>query len=379
VPDVLERALKLVTPVAAPCVLLFVVVLLVAELGSQGTQNTTVSALISVIVVVGMYVFVGNSGIVSFGHIGFMAIGAYATALVTIPKQSKAFLFPEFPQHARFIMRLELGPVEGAVLAALFTLVFAMIIGFPLMRLAAFQSGMATLALLIVISVVISNWEAVTHGTSTIIGVPPHATVWSALVVALLTIAGAYLYQISGRGLRLRAAREDEYAASAAGINIVLERWIAFGISGFFVALGGAMYAFYLPFASATFYLPLTFLTVAMLIIGGRNSLWGAVVGVVLVSTVSEVLRRYEAGASLGPVQVTLPSGSTEVVLALVMLTVLLLRPDGLTGGVEVTWPLSRPFRRGVDAELQGAGVDERPPATPEVAADDPDDDSRNV
>ena len=205
------------------------------------------------------------------------------------------------------------------------------------MRLAAafFQAGMATLSLLIMISVVISNWEAVTHGTSTIIGVPPHATVWSTLVVALLTILGAYLYQISGRGVQLHRRAGSEYAASASRHRP--GRWSAGSpsASGFFVALGGAMYAFYLPFASATFYLPLTFLTVAMLIIGGRNSLWGAVVGVVLVSTVSEVLRRYEAGASLGPLDVTLPSGSTEVVLALVMLTVLLLRPDGLTGGVE--------------------------------------------
>src|SRR4029079_17092588 len=123
---------------------------------------------------------------------------------------------------------------------------------------------------------------SVTGGTNTMIGVPPHSTVRSGLVVTLLMVVIAYLYQVSGSGLRLRAAREDHFAARAIGVNVVLERWIAFALSAFLVGAAGAMYAYYIPFGSSTFYLPLTFFTVAMLIIGGPDTLWGPVPGSVV-------------------------------------------------------------------------------------------------
>lgn len=340
------RAVAVLVPVLAPCALLTAAAFLVVGLGSASTQNTAVAALINVIIVVGMYVFVGNSGIVSFGHIGFVAVGAYLCALLTIPKQQKTFLFPNFPHYLGFVIHSQLGPVAAGLVAAAFTASVAAVIGFPLMRLSVFQAGMATLSLLIIIYVVISSWQSVTGGTNTMVGVPPHATMRTALVIALLAVLGAYLYQISPPGLRLRAAREDHFAARAIGINVVLERWIAFALSAFLVGGAGVMYAYYLPFGVTTFYLPLTFFTVAMLIIGGRNSLWGAVIGSVLVSTLAELFRRLEAGTQLAGVHLSIPVGSTELLIALSMLVVLILRPDGLTGGKEVRLP-ERWLRRG--------------------------------
>jgi branched-chain amino acid transport system permease protein len=76
-----------------------------------------------------------------------------------------------------------------------------------------------------------------------------------------------------------------------------------------------------------------------MLIIGGRNSLWGAVLGSVLISVLAEVFRRFEAGSGVAGVHAKIPVGSTEVLIALSMLLVLILRPDGLTGGKEVRLP----------------------------------------
>jgi branched-chain amino acid transport system permease protein len=343
------RVLDVLLPLAAPCLLITVAAYLVIGLGSFSTQNTAVAALINVMIVVGMYVFVGNSGIVSFGHVGFVAVGAYACALLTIPVIQKEFLFPNFPHVARFVVHNQLGAITGGLAAAGFTALVAAVIGFPLMRLAVFQAGMATLSLLIIITVVIAGWSSVTGGTNTMIGVPPHATVRTALVVVLLMVVIAYLYQISGPGLRLRAAREDHFAASAIGINVVLERWLAFSLSAFLVGGAGAMYAFYIPFGSSAFYLPLTFFTVAMLIIGGRNSLWGAVTGSVLISVLAEIFRRLEAGSDVAGIHAKIPNGSTEVLVALTMLLVLILRPDGLTGGKEVRVPrrlLERAERR---------------------------------
>jgi branched-chain amino acid transport system permease protein len=333
------RVIDAVLPAIAPCALVTVAAYLVLGFGDIATESTAVAALINVMIVVGMYVFVGNSGIVSFGHVGFVAVGAYSCALLTIPVIQKDFLFPNFPEHADFIVHNQLGAISGGLAAAGFTALVAAVIGFPLMRLPFFQAGMATLSLLIITTVVIAGWSSVTGGTNTMIGVPPHSTVRSALVVALLMIVIAYLYQISGSGLRLRAAREDDFAARAIGVNVVLERWIAFALSAFLVGAAGAMYAFYIPFGSSTFYLPLTFFTVAMLIIGGRNSLWGAVTGSVLISFLAEVFRRFEAGSGVAGLDAKIPNGSTEVLVALSMLLVLILRPDGLTGGKEVRVP----------------------------------------
>lgn len=338
----------------APCALLTIIAVLAVTFGSPATQTTVTNALINVIVVVGMYIFVGNSGIVSFGHLSFMAIAAYVTAWLTMPSGPKQLFFSSFPNSLHFVIATNLNPVLAGLVAAGFAMILALLMAFPIMRLPLFQCGMATLALLVIVNVVISNWDSVTNGSTTIIGVPIEATIYTSLIVALLTVTAAYIYQTSKRGLLLRAAREDGFAARASGIYVHGERWIAFGVSAFFTALGGVMYAYFLPFDASTFYLPLTFLTVAMLIIGGRNSLWGAVVGVVVVSVISEVTRRFEAGMYFG---VSLPNGTTEVVVGAAMLLILIFRPSGLTGGREVRWPAEWPRLRRKAAARSSAGT----------------------
>jgi branched-chain amino acid transport system permease protein len=303
------------------------------------TQYTVTGVLINLILVVGLYIFAGNSGIMSFGHPSFMAIGAYACALMTIPPLHKRFLFPDFPTNALFILHLDVNPVVAALAAGLLAAVFAMIVGYPLMRLSGMPAGISTLALLVFVNVVISNWDSVTHGTSTIVGVPQMSTLWSTLLVAEGVIVLAFLYQTSGRGLRLRAIREDQYAASALGMSVVFERWVGFVLSAFVLGLGGAMYAYFIPFQSSDFYLTLTFYVIAVLVIGGRSSLWGAVLGTTLVALFTETMRHVEQGVLIGSIQVQTPIGTTDVGLGLAMLLVLLLRPDGLTGGHEAVWP----------------------------------------
>src|SRR5579862_1570185 len=116
-----RRLLGHLLPLGAPCVLLTLSVYLVIWFGGFSTETTAISALIDVMIVVGMYVFVGNSGIVSFGHIGFVAIGAYLTALLTIPSAQKSFLFPNFPPAIAFVIHAHFGWVGSALVAAGFT------------------------------------------------------------------------------------------------------------------------------------------------------------------------------------------------------------------------------------------------------------------
>jgi branched-chain amino acid transport system permease protein len=129
-------------------------------------------------------------------------------------------------------------------------------------------------------------------------------------------------------------------AARSIGVNVPGERFLAFVLSGFVVGIGGALYTEFLgTMTPDVFYLSITFTTLAMLVVGGRTSLSGAVIGTIVVSAVTEFLRRLEGGFHVGPVHVAGRIGLTEVGLALVMLTILLWRPSGLTNGREIPSP----------------------------------------
>ena len=161
-----------------------------------------------------------------------------------------------------------------------------------------------------------------------------------ALVGALATIAAAYIFKETKTGLRVRASREDEIAARAIGVNLARDRGIAFVLSAFFVGLGGFLYAQFLGvFNPEAFYLNITFIVIAMLVVGGTKSVAGAVVGPVAVSVLTYGLRQVERGADLGVVRVPARPGLQEVGLALAMLLILWFRPRGITGGNEITWP----------------------------------------
>jgi branched-chain amino acid transport system permease protein len=306
-----------------------------ASLASAELQLTTTEMLFNLVLVVGLYIFVGNSGILSFGHISFMAIGAYVTALFTIPEVTKTYLLPALPG---FIGHTTLPDVAACAVAVAFAALVAALLGIPLMRLSGLAASLALFAVLLITRVVANNWTQVTRGRQTMLGIPAHTTMTRALVGAILAILVAYVFQESRVGLRLRAAREDEVAAKASGIGVIRERRMALIVSAGVVAGGGFLFAQFLGvFNPDAFYLDITFLTIAMLVIGGMNSLTGAVIGTVFISALLEILHRAEDGVTIG-IRLNLPDGSSELVLAGVMLIVLIYRPRGITGGREINW-----------------------------------------
>lgn len=304
-------------------------VTLLASLGSN-LEATTITMLIDLVLVVALYVFVGNSGVFSFGHIGFMAIGAYTAAVLRIPADTKAALFPALPG-------IEMAALPATLAAGLAAAVVALAIGFPLMRLTGLVAALGTFALLNIVHVVATNLDSVTGGSTGMAGVPTTTTTATALAWALVVLAIAWAFQQTRRCLRLRATREDEVAAQAAGIRVRGERMVAFVLSAFLSGLGGALFAQYFgTFNPDAFFLTATFTTVAMLVVGGRLSLSGAVLGVVFLTWVREGLRQIERGVTLGPVEISTAAGLQEVGVALAMLLVLLTRPQGLTNGREL-------------------------------------------
>ena len=149
----------------------------------------------------------------------------------------------------------------------------------------------------------------------------------------------AFAYQRSRFGRMLRATREDPAAARAVGVSIYRQRLVAFVLSGALAGLAGGLYVHLLPLKTDDVYLDLTFLTLAMLVIGGATSLWGAVVGALAVTGVDSVLAEAESGIHILGHAVHLKGGTRIIVIGALMAIVIILRPQGLTGGREIALP----------------------------------------
>jgi branched-chain amino acid transport system permease protein len=306
--------------------------------GSAVTEIAVTEMFINMMVAVALHVFIGNSGVFSFGHFAFVAIGAYTVGIVRILPRTKSVLFPELPA-------VQLNSFTAILLGAAMAAVVAAVIGAPLMRLSGLVAGLATFALLNITFIVASNLEAFTGGSTGLSGIPRTITPTSAAMWTMFTLAVAWSFNRSRLALTLRASREDDVAARSLGIGITKERTAAFIVSAFIAGIaGGVLAEFFGAFTPQQFYLSATFIVVAMLVVGGTLSLTGAVFGAIFITLAGEVLRRVEAGIDVGPFTLTSPEGLQQFAVAAIMLTVLVFFPNGLTKGRE--WSLSGLSRR---------------------------------
>ena len=223
-------------------------------------------------------------------------------------------------------------------MAGLVCVVLAIVVGAPLMRLSGYFVSVATLGFLIIVNVVLINAVDFTRGARTFTGVPLDTTLaWAvAWLVVTLVILARIVYSPFGR--RYRAVREDTIAARAVGIKVLPTRLSAFVLGAFFAGVGGSLYGHYLgSFSPASFYMAYTFELIAMLVIGGMQSLSGAVFGVVLVTVLSEILRNLERGLDLGAFVMPPLYGASQIVLGIIFILIMIFRPSGLMGDSEVS------------------------------------------
>ena len=291
---------------------------------------------INLILVLGLQIFMGNSGVLSFAHLGFMGIGAYASVLFSMTTEAKAASLPDLypvlaPIHLPFLPSLFLGALIAALIAAIF--------GFALVRLSDAAAAITMFSFLVIIHVVLVHWSAVTNGPRTLFGVDNYTHLWTSVVFGILTIFVAYWYKESNLGLKLHASRDDRYAASSVGINLVLMRWLAFILSAFVAGFAGGLWAHFITsFSPYAFYLTQTFTILAMLVVGGPGSVSGAVIGTVIVTFVFEGLRGIENSVNLSSSIPTTLVGFTEVFLSIALIVILIIRPGGIMGSREIRW-----------------------------------------
>ncbi len=227
----------------------------------------------------------GTAGQISLGQAGFLAIGAYTSALLTL----------------RLHWPFELALISAALLTAL----LGTLMVFPAFRLRAYYLAIATIGIGEIVSQVALNWTSLTRGALGLVGIPlpslfghvaalPPAPdmYWYALAILLLAMLFQWRLVSSSLGRIWRALREDEIAAQAYGINLNRYKALAFASSAFIAGLSGAFTAHMYTYLSYnTFPSSLSTLALTMAILGGMGNIVGAVVGALLLTLLPEVFR----------------------------------------------------------------------------------------
>jgi branched-chain amino acid transport system permease protein len=283
------------------------------------------------IALLGLSILTGHTGQISLGHGGFMAIGAYVTAILSTT------------YGVYNLLTIPVGGLAAGIVGFLF--------GFPALRLAGVYLALATFALAVSVpslAIALGDRAGGTGGilldlpTSPLGFMSPdqwlYYVTWA---IAALLFAGALLFVRGRRGRALRAIRENELAAVSAGVSLTRYKTVAFGVSAFYAGVAGSLYAI-LSFivAPGTFPITLSILLLAGLVVGGAASFLGVLAGAMFVQFVplyaGDVLGRLTDAAQALRLPVTevdpTTPGVPSVVYGLILLGVLLLAPRGVAG-----------------------------------------------
>jgi branched-chain amino acid transport system permease protein len=252
------------------------------------------------------------------------------------------------PSLWSFIQNHSVANVPSLAIAAGVGALYALLVGVPLMRLSGLSAGIATFAVLEITTNVLTFWPKIAPESGQTLSLVPTSTgLFQAAAGAVIAAVVAFAYQSTRRGRLLRASREDRSAALGIGVDIHRERLVAFTVSGAISGLAGGLLVHQIgSITPSQVGLELTFLTLAMLVVGGVGSLWGATVGAVLISLLDSYLLQAENGLHLGFFKLTLPAGAADLILGVLMVLVLIVRPRGLTGGREWDLGVPRVLRR---------------------------------
>ena len=321
-------------------------------------QRVVVGLAISIILVVSLNLINGMTGVFSLGQIGFMAIGAYTAAILTLPLSMKEVNLPDLPS---WLAQVELSFLPATLIAGLLAVIVAFLVGLSLMRLSGPYVSVATLGFLVIVQVILVNWDKMTRGSRTFSGVPPFTTLWWAWGWTILTIYIGWRIARSMYGRRMIAVRDNQIAAKSLGINVMRSRLLAYCLSAFFTGVAGSLWAhFIMSFSPKAFYFVETFSVITMLVIGGMGSVSGSILGAVLITVLSEILRNAERGIAIGPIDIPPVYGASQILMSIIFILVIVFRPKGLLGGREIDfgrfWSWLLP-RRGGKAVVPGKEV----------------------
>lgn len=289
--------------IALALVFFVVVQLLISgEMLNSFYINTLFFIAINIMLAVSLHLIIGITGQFSIGHAGFLAVGAYASAIMTMKLQ----------------MPFSLALLVGGIAAA----VAGLLIGIPTLRLKGDYLAIATLGFGEIVRIILLNVDYVGGASGMTV---THLTTWpwvfACLLITIIVIAN---FTNSTHGRACISIREDEIAADSMGINTTYYKVVAFVIGSFFAGIAGGLYAHHFYIIQPTnFGFLKSFDILIFVVLGGLGSMSGAVIAAILLTIVSTFLQEYPE--------------TRMIIYSLVLILVMLYRPKGLLGTRELT------------------------------------------
>ncbi len=280
-------------------------ILIMTNLISDYLQATLVTICINIILAVSLNLITGFTGQFSLGHAGFMSIGAYVCALITMRTST--------------IYGFIIGVFAGALAAA----IMGFLVGLPTLRLRGDYLAIATLGMSEIIRIIFLNLE-ITNGAAGLNNIPQFVN-WTWLFIFMTaTVLGISNFIKSSHGRACISIREDEIAAEAMGIDTIKYKVIAFVIGAFCAGIAGALYASYFYFIKPDLFGFLKSVDILVIVVlGGMGSISGSILAAILLALISTYLQSFPE--------------IRMVLYAAALIAIMIFRPQGLMGSRELS------------------------------------------
>jgi len=293
---------------------------------------------INIILTLSLNLTNGFTGLFSLGTAGFMAVGAYASALLTMPPDIKTMNFFMAPINP-VLAGLNAPFIVALILAGLISALVGFLIGAPVLKLKGDYLAIATLGFGEIIAVVFTNTQTITNGALGLKGIPQYTNLYWSWGIAIAVIISLMTLLNSSYGRALKAIREDETAAQAMGVNLFYHKVLSFSISAFIAGIGGALLGNLISTVDPTmFKFTFTYQILLMVVLGGMGSVTGSVISAFIMTVIMELLRVVESPMSLGFINIPGIPGMRMVVFSVILIAVVLFMRHGIMGEQEITW-----------------------------------------
>jgi len=349
---------NLVLTIISMLILLLLLFIVDKNLDSYNTRILNLCA-IYVILALSMNLVNGFTGLFSLGHAGFMAVGAYTTALLTMSSDMKLqnfFLAPIIKPLAN----LTLPFFPALIIAGLVSALVGYLIATPVLRLKGDYLAIATLGFSEIIRVMFTNTQTLTNGALGLKGIPATTNIWWTFGTAVVTVIIISCLINSSYGRALKAIREDEIAAESMGISLYKHKVLAFTIGAFFAGIGGGLLGNLLgTIDPLMFRFILTFNILLIIVLGGMGSITGTIIAAFIVTISGEALRFLDEKMDFGFITIQGIPGLRMVVFSALLVLVVIFFRNGLMGTKEFSFDKiirrfsKKPPAKGVDEQCQ--------------------------
>ena len=302
----------------------------------------------------------GFTGLFSLGQPGFMAIGAYVVAILTVSPEDKRAIYMIEP-ISDFMANLQAPFFLALIIGGLIAALFAFLIGFPVLRLKGDYLAIATLGFSEIIRICITNMQGITNGPTGINRIPnDYMNMYVVCGILAIIVAFMIAFMKTSYGRAMLAIREDEVAAEAMGINLFKNKMLAFVLSGFFAGVGGGLLASLVgAIGPDQFKFTVAYDILLMVVLGGQGSVTGTVVGAFIVRIALEKLRFLDEPIDFGFWEYPGIGGMRMVVFSALLMLVIILWRRGIFGNKEFSWDSFFAFFQRLFARFKKKGVAE--------------------